>query len=808
MLVWPSLALAAELRVYTPDATARAGVRTTVELAVADARGPVTGAVLEVVPRAGRLAGPVVEVGPGRYDVPWVAPAGTTEEVFTVRFGGEGPYSLHLPVESLVPAPLGAPHDQDVSPGAGRIELKYPSTDPPAPEDVVIGVTEGRVLSVTRETDGLDVVVTPSEDTNARIVHVAVWDRRVPDRMPVFGAARVRVRRTGTVTVEPGSTVSVRVGGRTYGPFSAGSDGQAGIAFEAWPGETTYDVVATDAAGNSSRVTSSLGGDLGRPVVLALTATETDRASVLLAAWSGNGAAAALPTPTCRAGSSARTDAVALARGLWRYDIDAVHDLALFDLRVECSVGDSALPLRIDVGSPLPARVDLKAWPDSLAADFPVAQVQAALLDARGDRLPPDGLLVTADHGRLTVTPTPDSLRADYAGEAAVAAGGDELHAAWNLPAGRGDPWTIRVWGRHRDGDVDVLGRVLDRSGSPVAGRVVQVDAGAAAIEATTDARGWLRATLPASTLPVEVVHVTADHAHGAAAVFIGQTALPDPDLPDLRAETALPLRAGRARTIVVEGPETPLPTGAGDGTPIRVRVLDTSGNPVSGEAVTVEADYGSVTATTTSGDGAWTATYTPPRALVDRVVRITASAGGATGSTNVHLIPRPVRGGVSAEVGWLANFAAISAPVATIHVDWRLPVFPVVGLRAGLNAYTQSSDVEGSGGTVTVASEFFPVELGLLGAQRWTRASLGAGIAAVLVPYGQRVEYGSRVVVDGAGIAPPGVSLSVEGAWRIGMSELVLDARYLVLPSPTGVVTYESSVGGAALSAGYRVLY
>lgn len=804
-------AWAADLKLFTPDAPARAGVRTTLELAVADEKGPVHGATIELAPRRGRLLSAVTELAPGRYRASWVAPPGVDEEVFQVHVGKAGPYELHLPVVATSAPSLGTPREQEITAGATRWELRFPSSAPPAPQDVVVRASEGEVVDVVQEPDALRVVVELAAGKDARLVYVGVWDRRTPDRVPVWATARLRMRHTGTVAVEPGSQVTVRIGGRSYGPFKADEQGAAPITFEALPGEGTYEVVATDTAGNSSRVTSPLGGDLGRPVIVALEAGEADRASVYLAAWTATGAPWASSAPVCRSGPDDRGVTVATGRGQWRYDIDAVRSIAMFDLRVECVVGDVALPLRLPVASAVPERIELRTFPDALDADFPIAQVQATLIDARGDRLPPVGLSVSAEHGSLQLGVSGDTLRGEYQGKDAVPLGGDVLRAAWFPPTGRGSPWRIDVDAESAGGGVDIRARLLDRDGRPIGGAPATVGCGAITQEVNADVAGWVSLHLDEPIGRMDLVRVQSGSAEATAVVFGGvDVALPDPSAPDLVATTELRLRAGRVRTVIVEGPTEPVLTGTDDSAPIRVRLLDAAGNPVVDEVVKVDVDFGSISGLTPLGDGRWTAQYRPPPGLADREVAVTVSAAGASGSATVRLQPRPVRGGVSASVGWVTNFGAVSSPSASLRADFRLPFLSTLSARIGASLYQVDAEVTSAdlADPVAVRANFYPIELGVVAMQRWTRWSAGGGIAAALVPYALNTQYGEDTGISAPGVGPPGIQLTAEGARRFGMSEIFLDARFLVFPSPTGAVSFDGTVGGLTVGAGYRVLY
>lgn len=805
-------AWALDVRAYAPLTAARAGAETRIELAVADAGEPISGAKIEVVPRRGRLLAQPQELSPGRWAFDWVVPGGVSEEVFTVSVGRRAPVEVLLPVDAFVPSALHAPPVTEAAAGVERLELVFDAPSPPDPEQVVVRASEGELLGVVASPRGLVVQVAPDARRDARVLHVGVWDRRAPDRLPAFASVRLRERKSGTVDVEPRSAVVVKLGGRSYGPFVADDAGHAEIAFDVLPGEQTYEVVATDVAGNSSRVSNPLGGNLARPVVVLLESEEEHRASVLVAAWTGAGNPWAGAVPTCRAATGERKEATPLDRGLWRFDVAEPRNVALFDLRVECAVGEVALPVRVPLGADLPASIKLSAFPDALDADLPIAQVQALLLDRRGDRLPVDGLELSARHGWLALDRgTPDALRADYQGADAVAAGGDEIVATWSPPGTRGSPWNLHLEARREAGRIRVRVLAHDRRGQVVQRAPVSVDlrdGGAVLATATgeTDDRGELELHLQGiASLPV----LTARSGGAAAATAIlGQS---DPELPsgELGASLALPMRAGRVRRVALEAPAQ-IFVGDDSDAELRVRLFDQGDNLVADEGLVVESDYGEVVGLKAEPDGSWRARLSVPRRLVDRDIHVTATAGGASRSAVVRVQPRPVRGGLAVGGGYVTNFGVVSSPMATMRLDARMPFLPQLNLRLGFSGYWIRSSYtdEISGKAVNVDANLFPIELGAMAVQRWTTVSLGGGVAALFVPYGMKATYAGETVVDAPGLTSPGIQVTGEAAWRFQMSELYIDLRGMIHPGPTGVVTVEGNPVNLAAGAGFRVLY
>jgi hypothetical protein len=209
-----------------------------------------------------------------------------------------------------------------------------------------------------------------------------------------------------------------------------------------------------------------------------------------------------------------RAHAVATGKGLYLATVDEPASGALFEPRVECGLAEATVALALPLGTELPSRVELRAYPDTLSADFPIAQVQAALLNGRGERLPPDALRLTAQRGSLELSPVDGALRGEYRGAAAVEAGGDTLLAAWSHPVGEGLAWELELSAAAADGGVLVaLVRARDRQARPLPGAPVRVRLGELAVDAVTDARGWAKVLFPA--LPAEATMVRAETALG-----------------------------------------------------------------------------------------------------------------------------------------------------------------------------------------------------------------------------------------------------------------------------------------------------
>ncbi|MBM4393789.1 MAG: hypothetical protein FJ090_21905 [Deltaproteobacteria bacterium] len=277
----------------------------------------------------------------------------------------------------------------------------------------------------------------------------------------------------------------------------------------------------------------------------------------------------------------------------------------------------------------------------------------------------------------------------------------------------------------------------------------------------------------------------------------------------DLVTRVALPIRSGRVRQVFLEADPPTLSLAPGAAATVRVRMLDASGALVTDEPVLVEASEGVVSGTAVRPDGTVVATFTPGPGAGARSVRLTATADGTSVATTLDLAPRPVRGSAGASVGYLSNFGAVESPVAWVAVEHRLP-FPSLALRVGAGTYGLSTSVTGeaSGASVPVDLSFFPVDVGVVVAQRDNRWNLGAGISVVTVPYALSADFGEGGEVSGPGLSPPGARLHGEAAYRLGQAEIYFEVGYLLFTAPAGPVTLSGNGGGLFATAGYRVLY
>lgn len=802
-----------EIKLYFPDGEPVMGALGDVEVAVAVDGRPREAANVELAADLGKV-GLGAAVGLGRWRWPYTAPE--VRDTLRVRVDG-GEWSAITTTPSPSPRGRLAPALSVEEAVGSSFVLHFPVSSPVVADELSVRTSEGTVQSVEVDAQEVRVRVVPGPDRGARVIAVGLTDRGQPGGAVVFGVARLRARQSAALNVGTGSTVQIKVGRRSYGPFLADATGVAHVSFDVLPGETRFDIVASDDLGNSQKVQSPLPANLS-PVLVGvdIAVGRLAGARVTLGVWTAAGTPWVGEGPACRGPLGEELDVRPVGGGVWQFDAAAAPGSTAFDLRVDCAVGEATGRFRIPLAELHPTRVELRAYPDTLSTDFPVTQVQAFLVDGQGDHLTVEGLTLSAQLGTLETTSEVGALRADYRGDAAVAFGKDTLYAEWRAPRGSGAVWDLDFVGAPVSAGIEVRARALDVAGRPLQGVLVEGDVDGAAWSAVSGVNGWAAAFV---SRPPGALWLARAHVGGvsrAAAIFAaGSGQLADLQAPDLSASLVLPIRAGRVRRVQLDVTPRPLVTGTGEQGLITVRMLDARDAPVRDEAVTVTASAGTVVQGSPRPDGSIEAVYTPPPGLQARTVTITAATVSSTVDTRLELVPRPVTGSFGLDIGWLTNFGRTSSPDISVAVENKLPFLPdsvrdVLRGRLSVSTHALQADLvdPASGLAVEVKSRFIPISLGVAAESRTARRTLEFGVSAVLAAYQLSVDYDGAQGVAGFGLAPPGVQLHGGAGFRAGISEIYAEGRYLILNAPAGPVTFEGSVGGVSLSAGYRVLY
>jgi hypothetical protein len=807
--------------VHAPDGVLPAGIPTVLELVAAGADGTPIAGTPSVDAVAGQI-GVLVAAGPGRWRFPWSGGTGPT--AFDVRIGDHA-IRVGGPVFTDGAPALAAQPVEDAVAGDGLVRFRFVTTDgtaAPPVASVDVRVSEGRVREVRSAGDRLEIDVEPGGERIARVLSVALLDHRFPNARPAWAVARLRARPQLSLSAEPGSTATLRVGRRTYGPFTADASGMLSVGFDVFPGESSYELTLRDDLGNTQRSQGPLAVP-SQPVLVAVEAPFSSGAmpDAWLAAFTPSGQPWTASEPTCRGALPASVRPH--APGVWRVDLPAGSRPVGLDALLDCMLAGAAAPLRLPPVPAVPARLDMRVYPDVLNVDFPLAQAQVQLLAADGVRLPPEGVVMTAVRGSIDAMARTDVLNVEYRANAAVIeAGSDRLEARYEAPAASGPPWSVEL---HAASVPDaaageklrLLARVRLRDGRPAAGAAVRFEVGGASAvdvvvhEAHTDARGWavLSVDAPRTLVRVEAV-AGAARASRAVHALGDPVVLPDPLAPDLSAVVDLPVRAGRVREIALDVSPQPLLTGPGARAVVTVRLRDAAGNAVVDEPVVVAAAQGAVGPAERQPDGSWRAEYVPSPGVLDGRVRLSAASGGASASTELRLDPRPVRGSAAVGVGWLTNFGERSCPMVTAVLTSRLPVLPeLLSARVSVSGHVAQAQVTDplAKETVDVSATLVPIELGVQFAQRSGRRTLEAGVGALVTPYRLEVDFAGSGYT-GVAVGPMGMSMHGGAAWRLGATEVYGEARWMLIPPGDAAVSFRRPMGGATAIVGYRILW
>lgn len=822
-LLGVALAQQPQVQIVAPRGEPLPGAVAPVWVVLSEDGLPSEGAAPQVSVSAGALLRPPAELSPGVWEVLYQAPAEGSHASFAV-----GPEQGRVFVRVALAEPpepaLGLPAQvQGVVGQPVAIEVR--SRVPLVPDQLQVATLEGQVSAVTPAPGGLALTWSPGADPFPRAVPLAVRDRRNPAETPAWTVIQLRGRARVPIQTEPGSRVTLRVGGRTYGPFAAASDGLATASIEVRPGEDLAEVLVEDSAGNVQKSSLALGGAAApslvaiaeerlvagqRPPPLHLKAVDADGRP-----WRG-------PAPTCDSSLGQPGPLVSTGPGTWRTSLPALPEDAFFDVRVECALQDQArVSARIPVESATPSRLSIRAWPEDLSGDSPVAQVLVALENQIGERVAGEGLSLTADRGRVTVEEggAPGSLRATYDGAAAVATGEDTLRARWTKQTGSGGPWDIALAAPPLDESAPTLtlrAAALDRGGLPLPGVDLTLSVDQAEVVARTDARGWASAELPRPTRLPAVLEARVGSLVRRAVLFRGAGVTPDPRALDLVAERTIKIEAGRVREVFLSADPPALEAGTGARAVVVVRLLDRSGHPVTDLPPHLEVSSGAISEPKARQDGSFEAVYTPPAGLPYGQVSVTASGAAGTpgefrGTTTIELLPRRITRAPGLELGVLLGGGGNLSPWLSFEFDqrlaWtRLPLFARFSLGTYADHATGTDEVTGA--DLRMDLRLFPLSAGVLARAEGRRRATWLGVALVTAPYQLEMRLDDQLVVQGPGLTPPGFSLFTGLSWRVRLGEVELAARYLALSTGPTEVGWQGSVGGVATTLGYKLLY
>ncbi len=780
-----------------------------------DELAPLNGPLPQVQAAAGEILSVTAGDRAGVWDIRWRVPEAGEEGQLVVDLEGRAPVpfslSLGMPAESRLKA------DPVVRGRAGAgvpVAIAITGEGLPAPEDLEVMASEGEVVEVQSTEGGLTVLWQPADVRLARVVPVAIRDGKSGDGPPVWVSVRLRARVPVAVTTDPGTELTVKVGGRTYGPVLADDEGRASTVVDLWPGEQRAEATLSDDLGNVQHTPIVLPGS-NEPTLFAVVGgvlvAGAPPPPIFLRAVDGSGKAWAGGDPECRGTGVGTLGVWDTGEGTWRAEIPRHLDVYAQDLRVDCALPGTAgrWTLRIPAGRGVPQHVVLRVYPAELTRDFPVAQVQAFVEDMAGDRLLPTHLALVAEHGELSLQPE-DGLRisADYtaAPETLI----DQIEARWTYPLGKGSPWRLVIG---QDAEGSILVRALDRQALPLGRVPVTLELPAGQKHGETNERGWLVVPWDHPEAPAVIEARAAEVVQRA--FFLPWTGLPlgDPQAPDLVASQEIRVQAGRVREVYIAAEPGVVHTGGTETARVTVRLLDRVGEAVRDEVVQLNADRGSLSEIQIQPDGSMEATYQPPKGLATGRVELRAQGtdGSFAATTTLMLRPRPVRHSLSVVTGVLAGPGPRVSPLVALDYETHFPMVERgLYLRISAGSWVARTTVPDPdrGGDVELRMEMLSLSASILA--RWERDlwTIWAGTGPQLVPYRLQIRYPGVNPVSGLGLHQPGLVGFVGGGRRLRPGEVFAELRGLGVTAYTEDFGYEGQVGGVAAVAGFRLIF
>lgn len=811
---------ATALELAVVEGRPRVGDTVTIEVAASPALvAAFPGEAVAIAVSAGNLVGAARSTAPGRWEQEWRLPTGPAarsglavtaalgevERQAAVVIQPEPAASMQLPVRVDHPASPTTPVTVAVRGGTAPASALQLRTSPATP------------LERHEVTGGVDLVLRPDDSPLPRIIPVGVRDGRQAHEPPAWTVLRLFGRPRIPVQTDPGSDVLLVIGERSYGPFVAGADGVAAATADVWPGENSATVVARDALGNEQRTTIALGGD-PQPA-LALMASSAvvpgqPLPDVFVAAFRPDGRPWVGSEPACRAGVGEPLALVPTGAGQWRAPLPPTAR-RLFELQVECELpGAVRQQLRIPTDPSVPADVELRVWPPELDADLPLAQIQAWLEGATGERLAATGLLLQAERGTVTMDTEagPAVAVAAYDGTAAVGHGEDRLTARWTPPMGSGLPWDLQAGLDAPPSDQLAVAVVaLDAGRRPLADVEVVARRGDQATTGRTDAQGRAVLTLPATPGEPGPFAVQLEAAGLLRNRLLVAADARTPLQPWLESSLRLPVRTGQIARISLRLRPGEVPAGSQSGVVAEVRLTDAGGNAVQDAAVTLDAGDARVGRLRPTEDGGLEALLQLPARLPygELDVALRGADGKLLASDTLTVTPRELRWGLGLAGGGLFGGSGIRSPWIGAELDGRIPAMPswlVARLSVGSYATRAEATDPSTGQQVRVDTTLIPVSISALPRAQRGRTAFYGGIGLSLTPYQQRTRFGGEIAAAGPGFtAGPEVTAGV--GFRLRNSELQLQGSYLYLDMAGGDVRWDGLIGGFRPTLAWKLL-
>lgn len=403
------LAAPARLELLPPAEGFVAGREDVLSIAALDSAGTLTIASGTPAVR-GVAAGAAERIADGVWQVK-VTPAAAGEIAIGATLGGASG-ERKAKVEPAVALALSLA-DRELLPGQrgtvlAVVDVRSASGEPVdglAPKIAVSAGSAGAPKRIGPGKWSAALKMPPERYPRAVLVAATAPGRR--DVAPVAAVIALRGKATIPITSEPKAKITVRVGKRSFGPFTADAHGSVEVAIEAGPSDTTMEVESLDSAGNRGVKTVALDMPRWNRLLAAASAEPhgldgRTRVTVYAALIDRRGA---LEDAKPRASAGGTSIPLEGKNGV--FSGSAVLSLPAGEESVTVSAGDAKEKVDIEV-KPAPAvGIAIELVPDApLKMDGAAVTVRAWRLDAQRRRVAGAVPAISTSEG-LRLTPLP-----------------------------------------------------------------------------------------------------------------------------------------------------------------------------------------------------------------------------------------------------------------------------------------------------------------------------------------------------------------------------------------------------------------
>ena len=712
--------------------------------------------------------------------------------------------------------------------GRQTLRLEVPTDGTVPPEVLQVATSEGRVTKVLPVSKGLEVHLSIGDNPTPRTLVVAMRDLRGQD---VPALSRVRLRKQLSLpfsNVAPGTTIQVAVGGRWSSPEVVGDTGALNVKVWQYPEHRDAVVKLVDRAGNETTRRIPLEvQSAGR--LLSMVSRPRLPGRVAPVVWvmplNSLGRTARAHTPRCATGGFGELPVVARVGGVFEVSTHPLGSSSSWDVSLVCEAKDVSKRITVPLAESVPVRLGMRMYPETISADFPVADVQAWLENALGERIDSGRIDMAASAGRIEELEERGPISAGVLrADGIVDIGSQTLTARWSSPVvSTGAPIGLElavgtVPSRVMQPMV-VYVRGFDLLHRSIVGVPVTLQVGARTLEGVTDARGWAAFEVPLDRVdrPVVVEARSPSLVHRSI-VLPGTRGRRGPGLPDLSSTIRTRVDAGRVADLELSLESASLVPGPRAVLDATVRLFDRDGRLLPDEEFVVDVSEGGIAPIGMAPDGAQRFAFRPGPGLKSRDVVISARSEtlDLEAQKVLRLETPSVNRVVSFAAGPMTNFGSLNSPFFAFDTEVRAfgrrgarYAGPGLMFRTGVSHYVGVGELQTGLGTLAeLRMNILPVHLSLLLRQDLELHAVWAGVGAALAPYWSEARFDGVPLQRSAGLLPPGVAATVGYGYRVPGGELFVELRGNPLTSQASGAVFTGQVGGLATLVGFRLVY